>query len=86
MQFGFEFTDKRCGVLNLTQAPTNYVTLDLLPCSGLQLFLCNTSTLDRVTGKVLSFYFNFWPHPMAFGILVPQPGLNLHPLHWKAES
>ena len=37
----------------------------------------------------LSLFFFFWPHPMACGILVPQPGIesrsNPDPLHWEYQ-
>ena len=32
------------------------------------------------------FFFSFWPHPLACGILVSQPGVELVPLELKALS
>ena len=31
----------------------------------------------------LFFSFHFWPRHMACGILVPDQGSKLRPLHWK---
>ena len=37
--------------------------------SGVQIFSC--------------FFFVFWPHFVAHGVLVPQPGIKPGPLPWK---
>ena len=29
------------------------------------------------------FIFTYWPHHVAHGILVPQPGMDPSPLQWK---
>ena len=50
--------------------------------------LCISVALLSVTSLSLSFFF-FWPHPMACGFLVPQPGIesrsNPDPLHWEYQ-
>ena len=42
-------------------------------------------TYTRVCTYIYTF-FCFWPHHMAYGILVPQPGIEAGPLAVKAES
>ena len=69
----------------------------LLPKQGLSsmiLLLGNFGELFKKNYHEFSFFFFFWPHHMACGILVPRPGIELvtsavraqSPNHWIARK
>ena len=46
-------------------------------------FMDLTLSTMKAGTQVCLFVSIFWQHHAACGILVPQPGIELHPLHWQ---
>ena len=55
----------------------------LLISLGLNICWLFVFLLRPVVFYYLSSFFSFWSHWVAYGILVPPPGIEPHPLHWK---
>ena len=50
--------------------------------------LVNSTQQSRRRGNLtlaINCFFSFWPHCVAYGILVLQPGIEPEPLHWKGR-
>ena len=60
---------------NKTQSTTEWACLS---CSRL-----NALTEVILSPFLKKMYFIFWLHCIACGILIPNQGWKLHPLHWK---